>query len=266
MATNYIDPSGNGALTAWTNGATGATRLDDGVRSPTDARNSGDGQFISSLTDEQSQDIVFPNTLTFDSSQTLTLYIYGSGGVKRAVDVQTSTNDGTSWNTRQTNVVAAGAAAGWHTLVFTSDVTQQSHLDQLRVRLICNSTAGGGGATAAQVDAVYVQQSIPDPGRLDVSFAELETPDQPSGRLDVAWVELETPNQPDGLLAVSFAELEVPDEVTTPGTLEVAWAEMEVPTPPGRLDISWVEFSIEEESSHPRATFMRRSGRGMRTL
>lgn len=276
MATNYIDPSANGANTAWTNGATGATRLDDGVRSPTDARTSGDGLFISSSTDEQLQDIVFPNTLVFNSAQTIKVYIYGSGGAKRAVDVQISTNDGVTWNTRQANVIGANAAAGWYTLDITADILLQLNLDQLRVRLICNATAGGGGASAVQVDAVYIEQIVTDPGRLDVSQAALEVPDatpngrldaaqvflevpdQPSGRLDVSQAFLETPNAPDGRLDVSFAALETPDldsrldvsqvafEVPDAnGELQVSKVEFEVPDVDGRLDVSKAEFEVE---------------------
>lgn len=158
---SYIDPSADGALNAWTksSGTSAATLLDDGVRSPTNARTSGDGGSISESTDEDASDLVFPNTLTYGASQTITLYVYGSGGTKRAVDVEISYDDGTSWTASggRQELIAAAAAAAWYSRVLTG-ITQQSHLDGLRVRLRCNSTAGGGGATAVQVDAVYVAQ------------------------------------------------------------------------------------------------------------
>lgn len=159
--TTYIEPSADGATNAWTksSGTSAAALLDDGVRNPTNARTAGDGGFITSSTDEQISDLVFPNTLTFDPTQVLTLWIYGSGGTRRAVDMQVSVNDGATWETRQTNVIPASAAATWVPWLIWWPFNQ-THMDQLRIRLICNTTAGGG-ATAAQVDAVYLEQVIP---------------------------------------------------------------------------------------------------------
>ena len=158
-ASSYIDPSADGANNAWTKstGTAGWSLLDEGTRQPT-APSTGTDR-ITSSTDEQLQDLVFPNTLTYASGRTYTLWVYGIGGTKRALDVQVSNDDGATWQTRQTNVIGAGAAAAWHSVNITSWVTSQTQLDQLRVRLICNSTAGGGGATAVEVDAVYVEQS-----------------------------------------------------------------------------------------------------------
>jgi hypothetical protein len=157
---SYIDPSADGANNAWTKstGTAAFSLLDDAVRQPTAPTTGSD--MIHSQTDEQLSDLVFPDTLTWHSGDTFMLWVYGIGGTKRALDVQISNDDGSTWQTRQTNVVGAGAAAAWHSLDISAWVTSQTQLNQLRARLICNSTAGGG-ATDIEIDAVYVEQQVP---------------------------------------------------------------------------------------------------------
>ena len=107
------------------------------------------------------QDVVLGNTLTYDATSTYTLRIYGLAGSKRALDLQVSNDDGATWQARQADFIAAGTSAGWRSLNITSWATSQTQLDKLRVRLICNTTASGGGAGQVEVDAVHVEGSLP---------------------------------------------------------------------------------------------------------
>jgi len=169
-AATYQDPPATQAVTsnAWTksSGTDAAALLNDVVRDPTNARTGGDGGSITSSTDEQIQEVDFQNQIAYTAGRTIRIAIYGSGGLKRAVDVQVSNDGGTTWrngagvlNGRDANVIPVNGAAGWYYLDVTGAVTQQSHVDGFRVRLICNATAGGGGATAVQVDAIYLEQA-----------------------------------------------------------------------------------------------------------
>jgi hypothetical protein len=159
----YADPNADGASpnNAWTKsaGTSGWSLLDDAVRQPTAPATGTDR--VTSSTDEQTQELVFPNTLLYDATATYTLRIYGSAGSKRALDVQVSTNDGASWQTRQANVIGAGSGSSWRSIDVTSLAASQAALDGLRVRLICNQTATGGGAGSVEVDEVYVDGSLP---------------------------------------------------------------------------------------------------------
>ncbi len=156
----YGDPSADGT-NSWTKstGSAGWSLLDDAVRQPTGPTTGSDR--VTSQTDEQVQDVVFANTLTYTAGATYKIWIHGSGGAKRAVDTQVSVNDGSSYNTRATDTIATAAAAAWVSIDITSLITSQTTLDQLRLRMICNSTAGGGGQSDVAVNAVYVEKLVP---------------------------------------------------------------------------------------------------------
>lgn len=90
-----------------------------------------------------------------------------------------------------------------------------------------------------RIDVAQAYLELPEPdGRLDISQAFLETPDQPDGRLDISQAGLEVPDAPapDGRIDISQAYLETPDQPD--GRLDVSMAFLEAPDPPARLDIS----------------------------
>lgn len=80
-----------------------------------------------------------------------TLWLYASGGAKRAIGVTLKTGTTVLAGSDTNRVVAASAAEGWYSLPFTGSLTQ-AEIDALRVRFAIESTAGGGGAG---VDTVY---------------------------------------------------------------------------------------------------------------
>jgi Tfp pilus assembly protein PilV len=160
----FMDPNADSVVTGlqgnkWTksSGLNGWSLIDDTVRYPTAPSTGTDRVYTS--TNGDYQEAVFPdNTLVYDSTATYRVWIYGSAGAKRALDVQLSTNDGVSWGTLQSNVIPASTSAGWTGITFT--VGSQTQLNQLRVRLICHTTASGGGAGNVEVDEVYVERTL----------------------------------------------------------------------------------------------------------
>lgn len=116
---------------------------------------------------------------------------------------------------------------------------------------VYGTKSGGSPTVRASVDVGAVEWNADvtaaADGRLDVSHAVLETPDQPSGRLDISFAEMEVPDQPAGQLYVSQAFLELPSE---PGRLELSFAELEVPDQPdGRVDVSFAELEVPDQPS-----------------
>lgn len=156
---NYIDPNADGANNAWTKstGTAGWSLLDDAVRQPT-APSTGTDR-ITSSTSGQLQDLAFPNTLTHSAGATYTLWFYAIGGNRRGFTAAVSTNDGTSFGSANTIIAASTSppAAQWYSLDISSLITSQATLDGLRVRLACTSISGGG-ATAVEIDAIYLEQ------------------------------------------------------------------------------------------------------------
>lgn len=173
MAT-YADPNGNGTATGWLNTW---TSVDDGVRQP----NTPDGSVITgTTTDETSETLTFTDA-TYVPGVTYTLWVYGQGGAKRAVDVAYSVNgsDPGTGHASRAQLIAAGGAAGWYSRVLT--IASQAELNNLRVQLIANSTQGGGGASSPTVDAVYVE--IPAAGAAHALAAAVAATSAVSGSL-----------------------------------------------------------------------------------
>jgi hypothetical protein len=67
---------------------------------------------------------------------------------------------------------------------------------------------------------------------------EVQEPVATDRSMDVSWAEMELPNAPRRADA-SWAEMELPN---APRRADVSWAESEVPTAPRRADISWSEM------------------------
>lgn len=91
---------------------------------------------------------------TLGATETVTetrLWVYAAGGTKRSITVDL--RHGTT--SLGTTTVGAGAAAGWVSVTSTVALTQ-AQVNDLRCRLTCNSTAGGGGQTAVAAYAAYV--------------------------------------------------------------------------------------------------------------
>lgn len=145
----YADPNGNGASTAWTGTW---TNVDDAVREPV----AGDGAALTSSTDEQMEDLTFTDP-SFVAGVAYTVKLRGSGGSKRAVDLQYSLDNGSTWKPRVANVIPAAATLGWYSYELPTPPVSQTELTNFRLRLICNATAGGGGASAVSVDVVYLE-------------------------------------------------------------------------------------------------------------
>lgn len=160
MALTFADPTLDGGVSAWTksSGSAAWSLLDDGIRSPGDARALGDGGFVTSESTNQINVVSFGNTITFVPGSTWTLFVYGSGGTNRALDIQVSNDDGGNWQTRQANVIPAAAAPGWYTLDVGPWIADQGDLDGFRVRLVCSNT-GVGTPSVVRVDALYLQQA-----------------------------------------------------------------------------------------------------------
>lgn len=154
MAT-FADPNGNGTATAWTNTW---TNVDDAVRQPTAP---GADVISGTTTDETAETLVFTDP-TFVPGGTYTLWVYGTGGAKRAVDVAYSFNGsdpGLAHATRAELIPASGAA-GWRSRELTAPANQ-TELNNLRVEFIANATQGGGGSSAPTVNAVYIEIVAP---------------------------------------------------------------------------------------------------------
>lgn len=153
-SSTYYDPNADTADTGWTR-STGATNfgcVDDAVRQPTNASTSGDGATLSTSTSGAKTGIKF-GTGTYDASATYKLWVYAAAGSKRKIQVETSTNDGTSWNAIAD--LQTSTTAGWVSLDVTSLITSQATLDAFAARFTATST-GGGGTTAATIYAAYL--------------------------------------------------------------------------------------------------------------
>lgn len=196
----FADPTLDGGVNAWTksSGTAAWPLLDDGIRWPSNPRTSGDGGYIRSQTNNQINVIGFANTINYVPGSGWILWIFGSGGTLRALDVTVSNDDAASWQTRQTGIIPAGAAPGWYALNVAEWIADQGDLNGFRVRLICAST-GAGPATDVQVDAVYLHQSAPDPTVYE---------DAPTGALPLTGSTDESKavsESPTGALALSGA-------------------------------------------------------------
>ena len=156
---SFLDPNEDGVERNWDKTPTGSEAwqvLDDGARVATAPVNDR----ISSVSPSALQDLAFPDTLTYNPAATYTLRVYGSGGARRGVSTLISTDSGASFGSLATTI-GAGAPAAWYAHPVTSLITSQAALNGFRARLRVEST-GGGGATAAQVHAVYLEVSTPN--------------------------------------------------------------------------------------------------------
>jgi hypothetical protein len=153
LVTNYIEPTGDGAATAWT--GTFAD-IDDGTRQPT-VPDTGNSISSGTLTQQESQ--TWPDTLTWVSGDVYTLWVYGIGANKRKIQVEISVNGGTSWNTIADLIpnTATAPSAAWYSLDISSLITSQATLNGLVTRFTNTSTAGGSSGTVS-IYAAYVQQ------------------------------------------------------------------------------------------------------------
>jgi hypothetical protein len=154
-----VYPTSDGSVSDWTKstGTQAWSLLDDPALDPTVPTVGSDR--VTSQTDEQMQDLRLPNTLTYSPAATYQLKIHGSGGTRRALDLQVSYDGGATWQPRVADVIGQGAAAGWRTVSLAPATT--SGLNNLQVRLICNRIMGGGSPTDVAVNAVYFQASGP---------------------------------------------------------------------------------------------------------
>ena len=171
-ATQYIDPDGNGTATAWTGTY---TSVDDGTRQPTTPASDA----ITSGTDEASETLTF-GTGTYVSGGTYRLWVYGGAGAKRAIDVAYSVNGsdpGTGHASRAE--LTRDATLQWHSRDLT--IASQAELDALRVQLICNATAGGGGAGIADVRCVYLEIPGSETQPSNLLYAEYNVADTTDG-------------------------------------------------------------------------------------
>lgn len=100
--------------------------------------------------------------------------------------------------------------------------------------------------TPTNLEISWAELEVPDVARMEVSWAELEVPDV--ARIELSWAELETPESPTDI-EISWAELETPDPVAR---LEVSWAEMEVPESPTSLELAWAELEVPSLSADGR--------------
>jgi hypothetical protein len=153
---NYVDPNADGASNAWTKsaGTSGSALVDDGVRSPATPSSGTDDITSGIATPAPVQDLVFPNTLVYNAGDTFKLWVYGEAGNKRDVTAAFSFDDST-FGTANT-VPLSKSSFGWQSV--TIPITSQGQLDGLRVQLGIN-VGPGGGATTAEVDAAYVEQT-----------------------------------------------------------------------------------------------------------
>lgn len=158
MATNFIDPSADGANNAWTKstGSSASALLDDAVRQPTAPTTGSDR--ITSSTAGQLSDLVFPNTLTHVAGSTYTLWVHATPGNRRGADTLIAVDDATFANSAATVPAQTPAAAqAWYSRDVSALIDSQAKLDGFRARLSCSSVAGGG-ATACAINAVYLEQ------------------------------------------------------------------------------------------------------------
>jgi hypothetical protein len=154
-----LDPNADGTQSQWTKtaGSTAWDLVDDGVRDPT-APATGTDQ-ITSTAFPQSQDLAFPNSVTWQSGDTYTLHVYGqTTGTRHVIEYAVSTNDGTTFGA-STQIFGDKTANSWQTSA-ALPITSQADLDGLRVRLT-HDRLSGTDTGSATVDAVYVERTPP---------------------------------------------------------------------------------------------------------
>lgn len=149
-SSTFADPNGNGTATAWTGTF---TAVDEGVRQPSTP---GGDTISGTTTDETAETLTFTDP-TFVSGATYRLWVYGSGGNKRAIDCAYSVNNADPGlaHASRAQLIAVNDGPGW----FSRDLTiaNQTELTNLRVEFITNTVGSGGGASAPTIDAVYVE-------------------------------------------------------------------------------------------------------------
>lgn len=155
MATEILRPNAD-VVNAWSksSGTTSWGALDDAVTDPTDASTSGDGvRIFSSTAGQESEVAVATFTLGTDTVSAVRAKVFAGGGAKRGIDIRLLHGATQLGNTLS---LGASAADAWYTITYTGSLTQ-AQIDDLRIEFVCVSTAGGGGASAADVFAAYVE-------------------------------------------------------------------------------------------------------------
>jgi hypothetical protein len=159
VSVGELDPFPDGTQSQWTKsaGTTAWNLVDDGVREPT-APPTGTDQITSTTNTLQSQDLAFPNTLTWGAGETYTVHVYGNTtGNKHVIEYQVSTNNGTSFGATQP-LFGDNTGNSWKSGPIT--IGSQAELDGLQVRLIHERTSGNANGSAT-VAAVYVERTPP---------------------------------------------------------------------------------------------------------
>jgi hypothetical protein len=154
VATETLRPNAD-VLAGWTESPAGAANavLDDSVTDPTNAETSGDGGNINSSTAAAECEVhVGTFTLGTDEVSAVRLKVFAKAGTKRGIDWRLL--HGTTQLAAGTRITSTTSA--WYTATYTGSLTQ-AQIDDLRCEVVCVSTAGGGGATAAFVYAAYIE-------------------------------------------------------------------------------------------------------------
>jgi len=129
--------------------------LADAVTQPT-APSTASGFIRSATAGDVAEADVGTETLPGGATVTgATLWLYGSGGAKRAVGATLKTGSTVLAGSDTNRVIAAAGAEGWYSLSYSGSLTQ-SQIDGLRCRFAIESTAGGGGAGTCSVYAAYI--------------------------------------------------------------------------------------------------------------
>src|SRR5258707_851023 len=79
----------------------------------------------------QSQDIAFPNTLTWQAGETYTLHVYGTTtGNKHVIEYEVSTDNGATFGTTPLALFGDNTGNSWQTAPIT--IASQAQLDGLQ--------------------------------------------------------------------------------------------------------------------------------------
>jgi hypothetical protein len=154
-----LDPTADGTASSWTKsaGTTAWNLVDDALRDPATPATNTDQ--ITSTAFPQSQDLAFPNSVTWQSGDTYTLHVYGqTTGTKHVIQYAVSTNDGAAFSA-PTLLFGDNTNNSWQTSG-ALPITSQADLDGLQVRLIHDRTSGTATGSAT-VDAVYIERTPP---------------------------------------------------------------------------------------------------------
>ena len=139
-----------------------ADALDDAVTQPTAPSTTGDSVSTNTANAVCESNVGGFTLAAGEVVESVTLWIYCSTGAKRAIDFDIYTVGPTKLTT--TVRVDAALGNGWRSVTYTGSLTQ-AQLDALYLRMLCASTAGGGGAGTVTAYAAYmvVVAAVPVP-------------------------------------------------------------------------------------------------------